>query len=419
MKKKIKKGLYAYLKTGVITTPEVPQILLNTLAYQENNTLLNNHKDYLEEKLGSFWKNGHPVWEQVKQALSRIKALNDLLLTWNADPAVAFTRRKEIGLLFQKGRSYFKDNEARSFQSLGQAIGEEQAKRHVLENMLGCTLPFERRNSKDEWLERASLWDENLDGLKNWFNWIQVRQKALAGHLESFLAAYEAGAFQTDLMLDSFKKSLIRSLAVRIIASNPHLSAFNGQYFEAQIAKFRELTNTFTGLTQEMLYAELASRVPVFSQGAVATSETGILQKAIKSNGRGMSIRQLFNHIPNLLPRMTPCMLMSPISVAQYLDINSEPFDLILFDEASQMPTSEAVGAIARGKSLIVVGDPKQMPPTSFFSSIHFDEEDSNEDLESILDDCQALSVPSRQLQWHYRSRHESLIAFKIGRAHV
>jgi hypothetical protein len=410
--KKIKKSLYTFLKTGIITSQEVPQILLDTLAYQENNAVLNQHKDYLNEKLGRFWKNGHPVWEQVRQALTGIKTLNTLLLQWNADPAVVFSRRQAIGHLFQKGRSFFMDNEARLLQSLDQLIREEETKRYDLEKTLGCRLPFERSNRKDEGLEKASLWHAHLDGLKNWFNWTQVRKRALALHLGSFIAGYEAGAFETDRMLDSFKKSLARSLAMQIIVSNPQLSAFNGQYFGTQIAKFRELTDSFTQLTQEMLYAELASRVPVFSQGAVATSETGILQKAIKSNGRGMSIRQLFNNIPNLLPRMMPCMLMSPISVAQYLDINSEPFDLILFDEASQMPTSEAVGAIARGKSLIVVGDPKQMPPTSFFSSVHFDEEDSNEDLESILDDCQALSVPSRQLQWHYRSQHESLIAF-------
>lgn len=410
--KKIKKSLYAFLKTSVITTQEVPQILLDTLTYQENNAVLDQHKDYLDEKLGRLWKKGRPVWEQVKQALSGIMVLNKHLLQWNADPAIVLAHRQEIGHLFQKGRSYFKYNEARLCQSLRQVIGEERAKQHALEKALGCRLPFERSNAKDEWIEKASLWYEHLDGLKNWFNWIQVRKRALALHLGSFIAAYEAEAFETDRMLDSFKKSLARSLAMQIIVSNQQLSAFNGQYFGTQIGKFRELTYTFTQLTQEMLYAELASRVPVFSQGAVATSETGILQKAIKSNGRGMSIRQLFNSIPNLLPRMTPCMLMSPISVAQYLDINSEPFDLILFDEASQMPTSEAVGAIARGKSLIVVGDPKQMPPTSFFSSVHFDEEDSNEDLESILDDCQALSVPSRQLQWHYRSQHESLIAF-------
>ena len=104
---------------------------------------------------------------------------------------------------------------------------------------------------------------------------------------------------------------------------------------------------------------------------------------------------------------------MSPISVAQYIDAGRAPFDLVIFDEASQMPTSEAVGAIARGRNVIVVGDPKQMPPTDFFSTNTYDEDNADkEDLESILDDCLALSIPSKHLLWHYRSKHESLIAF-------
>jgi len=106
-------------------------------------------------------------------------------------------------------------------------------------------------------------------------------------------------------------------------------------------------------------------------------------------------------------------MLMSPISVAQYIDVDADKFDLIVFDEASQMPTCEAVGAIARGKNVVIVGDPKQMPPTNFFSVNSTDEDNIEmEDLESILDDCLSLSMPSRYLLWHYRSRHESLIAF-------
>ena len=85
-------------------------------------------------------------------------------------------------------------------------------------------------------------------------------------------------------------------------------------------------------------------------------------------------------------------------------------FDLIVFDEASQMPTYEAVGAIARGKNVVIVGDPKQMPPTSFFSVNTIDEDNIEmEDLESILDDCLALSIPSKYLLWHYRSKHEVL----------
>ena len=106
-------------------------------------------------------------------------------------------------------------------------------------------------------------------------------------------------------------------------------------------------------------------------------------------------------------------MLMSPLSVSQYLQPVAGQFDLVIFDEASQLPTSEAVASIARGKALIVVGDPRQLPPTTFFENNAFDEDNAEkEDLESVLDEFIALSLPSSHLRWHYRSRHESLIAF-------
>jgi len=107
---------------------------------------------------------------------------------------------------------------------------------------------------------------------------------------------------------------------------------------------------------------------------------------------------------------------MSPISVAQYLDPAHPPFDIVVFDEASQIPVWDAVGAIARGRQAVIVGDPKQLPPTNFFQrtdeSDEAPEEDTVEDMESILDDCISARVPPLSLNWHYRSRHESLITF-------
>lgn len=168
-----------------------------------------------------------------------------------------------------------------------------------------------------------------------------------------------------------------------------------------------------TVLTRAEVFYRLASKVPNFSKEAAQSSEVGILQRAIRSGGRGISIRRLFEQIPNLLPRLCPCMLMSPISAAQYLDPKREPFDIVVFDEASQLPTSKAIGALARGRNAVIVGDPKQMPPTSFFSGTTVDEDNlEQEDLESILEDCLALNLPQTHLLWHYRSRHESLIAF-------
>ena len=211
----------------------------------------------------------------------------------------------------------------------------------------------------------------------------------------------------------ALRKNAMRRLALQGIDANPQLQTFNGLIFEQLIEKYRALAKEFQNLTKEELYFKLAARIPSVTMEAASSSEMGILKRCIKSKARGMTIRQLIDHIPTLLPRLCPCMLMSPLSVAQYLDLEREKFDIVVFDEASQMPTSEAVGAIARGKALVVVGDPMQMPPTSFFSTTNVGEDEADiDDMESILDDCITLSMPSRYLTWHYRSKHESLIAF-------
>ena len=201
--------------------------------------------------------------------------------------------------------------------------------------------------------------------------------------------------------------------ALLMIDSDERLKDFSGKNYDELIERFKETIDRFLLLTVQELSARLSSKIPASGTASAATSEMGILKRAIKSNGRMMSLRSLFDKIPTLLRKLCPCMLMSPISVAQYIDPSFPKFDLVIFDEASQLPTSEAVGTIARGANVIIVGDPKQLPPTSFFTSNRIDEENCDkEDLESLLDDCLAISMPQQYLKWHYRSRHESLITY-------
>ena len=165
--------------------------------------------------------------------------------------------------------------------------------------------------------------------------------------------------------------------------------------------------------TKSEIFYLLASRVPTAWDSPEVGMELNLLRKAIGSNARGMSIRTLFDRIPLILQVLCPCMLMSPNSVAQYLVQDNNLFDVVIFDEASQLPTCKAIGALSRAKDAVIVGDPKQMPPTSFFAGSGPNVEDlALDDLDSILDDALALGIPSQHLQWHYRSTHESLIAF-------
>ena len=256
-------------------------------------------------------------------------------------------------------------------------------------------------------------WSANTQKAHDWSLWTMKKKELQSEGLDCAIQHILSHACNGTQTAKALLKAVYERQAIEMIDKEPQLQTFNGLLFEQMIEKYRSMAKEFQELTKKELYAKLASKIPNITLAAASTSEVGILKKNIGSKGRGMTIRQIIDQIPTLLPRLCPCMLMSPISVAQYIDLASEKFDIVMFDEASQMPTSEAVGAIARGKALVCVGDPKQMPPTSFFQTSTFDEENAAfDDMESILDDCIAMSMPSRYLTWHYRSKHESLIAF-------
>ena len=259
----------------------------------------------------------------------------------------------------------------------------------------------------------SERWLANMDKLKDWSQYTDRTAALYAQGLHCiprYIVQKRVGAKEACM---AFRKGMLHRITMQMVDKDEQLRMFNGLLFEKIIEKYRQETYAFQELTKKELYCRLAARIPSQTVEAAANSEMGILKRNINNGGRGTSIRKIIDQIPTLLPKLCPVMLMSPISVAQYIDMEGEKFDLVVFDEASQMPTSEAVGAIARGKALICVGDPKQMPPTSFFATQQVDEEEADiDDMDSILDDCITLSMPGHYLSWHYRSKHESLIAF-------
>lgn len=256
------------------------------------------------------------------------------------------------------------------------------------------------------------LWNVNTDFLREWYHY-STRVLKIADYDVKKVRQYFLQGQSGKATADAFRKGFYYRIAMHIIENDESLRAFNGMLFDDVIVKYNKLTRQFQELTKQELCYRLASNIPTETDDKTIGEELTILKKRIASHGRAMSVRRIIDQAQHILPRLTPCMLMSPLSVAQYLPMTEGLFDLVIFDEASQMPTSEAVGAIARGKAVVVVGDPKQMPPTSFFATNNTNEDDIEiDDLDSILDDCISLSVPSRYLNWHYRSKHESLIAF-------
>lgn len=260
---------------------------------------------------------------------------------------------------------------------------------------------------------RLTRCGNNPAGLRDWLHWSEFCDDLTTNGMGCIATTLSAKEYSAAELRRAYLKALLKYKTEAKIHKSELLATFEGMLFDEKVSVYKRMTEEFQLLTQKELYARLASRIPHVADDIRSGSEIGILNRNISNGGRGISLRDLFDQLPTLLPRLCPCMLMSPMSVAQYIDLDGDKFDLVIFDEASQMSTCEAVGAIARGKSLIVVGDPKQMPPTSFFSSTNVCEEEATiDDMESILEDCRTLEIPALQLSWHYRSRHESLIAF-------
>ncbi|MDE5567427.1 MAG: DUF3320 domain-containing protein, partial [Muribaculaceae bacterium] len=413
--RKIRSRLKALSKTKRrLTNDEISRLFPSLDRYHEDKTKITDFTRQLGSYFGLMWSNENPDWNAVTEASKNVSTLYRNIGPLTRDIAKTTEFRKNLCDSLECGPGAFRDMYGDKLRSFLDVIAAVSAESHYICDLLATqTLADHSEYSVDEQLAIVNRWLENLDLLHDRVTYNAMRRKLEDLGFGGIVSMVEDGKVPVALITGFYKNSFYKSYAEYILDREPMMNEFHGMLFEEKVERFKSLISEFERLTRDELYAKLAAGLPALQKEAAQSSEVGILQRNIRNGGRGTSIRKLFDQIPDLLTRMCPCMLMSPISVAQYIDAGGAPFDLVIFDEASQMPTSEAVGAIARGANVIVVGDPKQMPPTSFFSTNAYDEDNADkEDLESILDDCLALTLPSKYLLWHYRSKHESLIAF-------
>ena len=285
------------------------------------------------------------------------------------------------------------------------------------ESFLDITQANRDRIPEEEILEaytsKAGALIENIDMLANWCMYKKTALALNDAGLTFITDALENGAVTGENIVESFEKNIYKNFLQTNIPLDPVLARFSAAVSEEKAENLRMLMEEFSKLTREHIRAKLISRLPVDTTDSTLALEMAAFQRLAKTNLRGVGLRRLFEDAPQLMKTLAPCMLMSPITVSQYLPAESGLYDLVIFDEASQIPTAEAICSIARGKQSIIVGDPKQLPPTAFFNTNYVDEDNLEmEDMESILDDCLTINMPQRHLTWHYRSKHESLIAF-------
>lgn len=265
--------------------------------------------------------------------------------------------------------------------------------------------------------KRISLWQRDPEGQDAWIQLHDLANAVSGRGLDSLRIRLANGSLAPEYACDTYDYIRAEAVYHRLEKLNPNLSQFSGRERSALVEEFRNLDAAPLHLSSQEVMAAHYESIPTGTRG-----DMGILRGEIKKKSRHMPLRQLLKNYGNAVQSIKPVFLMSPLSVAQYLDPDGLKFDLLLIDEASQVRPADAIGAVMRAKRAIIVGDQKQLPPTSFFEKlVNIDEEEEAEDpedimasqlkdMESILTLCEARGMPGCMLKWHYRSQHESLI---------
>jgi very-short-patch-repair endonuclease/DNA polymerase III delta prime subunit len=257
---------------------------------------------------------------------------------------------------------------------------------------------------------------ERAGELADWIDWHNLGKRFEHLGLAEFWLELQKQHLQREQLVDVFLKSMMTRWLDGVLLKEPALAEFRRQEHENALEEFRALDRELLrGNAERVALAASKSKSSVLE--TVAEKQVALLMREAHKKSRHLPVRRLFDEIPELLLQLKPCMLMSPLSVSQFLDPSVVQFDLVVFDEASQICPEDAIGAILRGKQVVVTGDDKQLPPTSFFERMVDDgDDDDNDDstasFESVLDACLGAGLRPHLLRWHYRSRREGLIAY-------
>ena len=269
-------------------------------------------------------------------------------------------------------------------------------------------VPFEM------WEKQLNKWKGQLSSLHLWSQYSNTKKACLHTQASIFIKTIEKRSIKKDdvkpLVLGNFADSLLNI----VFSQNEVLSTFIGELHENRIHDFKDLDRKIINLNRKRIFNKLNSQIPKI-YGNTEDEEAKILAGEFTRKSGHLPVRTLLEKAGGTIKKIKPVFMMSPLSIAQYLDPTNPKlqFDVVIFDEASQVKPEDALGAFMRGKTAVVMGDTQQLPPTSFFDQMT-DYESGEEaatalDMESILHLCK-LSFPVKMLKWHYRSRHESLI---------
>jgi very-short-patch-repair endonuclease len=359
------------------------------------------------EAFGSQWRRERSDWLRLKTVVDWVRGSGDSeLVDEIRQIAAGATDRAAIGSCVNRlasAEGKLKEDIGRIFADLKldlKAAFQETAIDHLSLTALAARLI--------EWIERS-------EDLFKWTAYTSKEAQARVAGLGEFVNCLVDGELDAQSVIPAFEMAYYEVLVATMAKTDPELAQFDGDGHSSLVEEFRKLDRKRIALARQEVAAAHHQHMPRPEGGA---GPLGILKGEIARRRGHMPIRQLMKRAGPAIQALKPVFMMSPLSVAQFLEPGALEFDLLMVDEASQIQPVDALGAIARCKQVVVVGDDRQLPPTRFFDKvIAGDDSDDDDgaanvgDIESILGLCVSKGLPQRMLRWHYRSRHQSLIA--------
>lgn len=367
--------------------------------------LLEEHQLLARELFGRRWQNLQSDWSvlaSVNQYLADVyqqvvekRCPAEILdyLSRNEDPALAGTYHADLTSKLDAHQQHI----GRLLKTLAYDESIKFPEKGLAEQ------PFSRQFMLiSDWLSRHAEVHQVI-------SWNTLAETAIDEKLAFLTSLAQTWPQAKDFLKLAIQKNWYEYLLEQALTTQPSLRKFQRDSHENIVQQFQKLDILNLQYNRVRAAYKHWEHVPRSDAGG----QVNVLKREFNKKARLKPIRKVIEEAGLAIQAIKPVFMMSPLSIANFLPPGTVEFDLVIFDEASQVKPVDAIGAILRGKQLVVVGDPKQLPPTSFFDSLTReteDEENITADMQSILGMCQAQGLMTKMLRWHYRSRHESLI---------
>jgi len=391
-------------ETNLHTLLELADDLKMADRLQRDQRTLAAKRETGESLFGPLWQGEGSDWNALDAYILWVIEFRQTCLRLHLNPTVAaslgVTRAPDVAHLL----------------ALDSAIQTAQSHVEHFVSMVGWPAGYFDQTPFSEIQARVRALVEHISKGPMWAGYENARRAAAGTVAADFVKAAVGGQLAPSDAARSFRRAFFAKWLGACLRERPLLERFQTLTHEERAAEFRRLDERVLHDNRARLVGQLRDTVQHKLKQPEVAAAMPVLRRELARQRGHQPLRKTLREAETAIRAIKPCFMMSPLTVAQFLAGEAPSFDVVIFDEASQLPSEDAAGAIIRGRQLVVVGDPKQLPPTTFFAgNQHTLSEESQSqvpDPESVLEEYMGAGMPMSRLKWHYRSAHESLINF-------